>query len=391
LSYQPLRISDKLLLGPGPASVEPAVLRAASLGVLGYLDPEYIGIMDRTMDLLRQVFRTKNELTLPVPATGMGAMEATVFNTVEPGDKVVVAVNGFFGERIVTMAERAGADVTAVRFEWGGPVDPAVLEQVVRDTRPAVLALVHAETSTGVLQPMQDISRIARTYDCLLLVDCVTSLGGCQLEIDAWGIDAAYSGSQKCVGALPGLGPVTLSERARAKLNARTVPPRSWYLDLSLIAGYWTGAQRAYHHTAPVNLVYAMDEAMRLALEEGLEARWARHRQNALALRAGLRAMGIDLFAADEVMLPPLTSIVIPDGIEDAKIRSLLLSEYGIEIGGGLGDAKGKIWRIGLMGYGSQRRNVLLVLSALESLLTRFGYKCEPGAALAAAESAYGA
>lgn len=389
MTVKPLEPTDKLLLGPGPASVDPAILRAASLGVLGYLDPEFIGIMDTTMDLLRKTFRTQNELTIVVPGTGMAGMEAAVFNTVEPGDKVVVAVMGYFGERIVTMAERAGAEVTAVRFPWGGAVDTAELEKVVKQVRPQVLAFVHAETSTGVLQPVAEISRIAKEYDCLLLADAVTSLGGCQLEVDKWGIDICYSGAQKCVGALPGLAPLTMGPRARAKLAARKTETRSWYLDLTLIEKYWTGNPRAYHHTAPVNLVYSVYEALRLAHEEGLENRWARHRLNASALRAGLRAMGLQLFAADDVMLPPLTSIVIPAGIDDAKIRNGLLNEFGIEIGGGLGEGKGKIWRIGLMGYGSKRRHVMLVLSALESLLARNGYKAAPGSAVAAAEAVY--
>lgn len=389
MSYLQLRPTDKLLLGPGPASVDPEVLRAASLGVLGYLDPEFIGIMDDTMDLLRKTFRTTNELTIVVPGTGMAGMEAAIFNTVEPGDKVVVAVMGYFGERVVTMAERAGGAVTAVRFPWGQAVDTAKVEEVVKEVKPAILAFVHAETSTGVLQPVAEFARIAQTYDCLLLADAVTSLGGCQLEVDAWGIDICYSGAQKCVGALPGLAPLTMNARARAKLARRKTPVQSWYLDLTLIEKYWTGNPRAYHHTAPVNLVYAVYEAMRLAHAEGLEQRWARHRQNAVALRAGLRAMGLQLFAADEVMLPPLTSIMIPPGIDDATIRNALLEEFGIEIGGGLGEGKGKIWRIGLMGYGSKRRHVMLVLAALESLLRRAGHACTPGAAVSAAEQIY--
>ena len=389
MTYQPLRSTDKLLLGPGPASVDPAVLRAASLGVLGYLDPEFVGIMDQVMELLRQTFRTSNDLTLVVPGTGMAGMEAAVFNTVEPGDKVVVATHGFFGERLVTMAERAGGEVTAVRFPWGGPIDPAEPEKAVSQVGPAVLALVHAETSTGVLQPMAEISRIAKDHDALLLVDCVTSLGGCPLEIDAWGIDAAYSGAQKCLGALPGLAPLTLSDRARRKLAARQTPPRSWYLDLTLIEKYWSGSPRAYHHTAAVNLVYAIYEALRQIQEESLEQRWARHRRHALALRAGVRALGLELFADDAVALPALTSIKIPAGVEDGAVRGGLLEEFGIEIGGGLGDGKGKLWRIGLMGYGSQRRHVSLVLAAMASLLVRSGHRCDAGAALAAAEGAY--
>ncbi len=265
MTVKPLRSTDKLLLGPGPASVDPEVLRAASLGVLGYLDPEFIGIMDATMDLLRRTFRTDNELTIVVPGTGMAGMEAAVFNTVEPGDRVVVAVMGYFGERIVTMAERADGDVTAVRFPWGGVVDTGELEQTVKRVRPQVLAFVHAETSTGVLQPVAEISRMAREYDCVLLADAVTSLGGCQLEVDKWGIDICYSGSQKCVGALPGLAPLTMGPRARAKLAARKTETRSWYLDLTLIEKYWTGNPRAYHHTAPVNMVYCIYEALRLA------------------------------------------------------------------------------------------------------------------------------
>lgn len=391
MTYKALEPSDKLLLGPGPASVDPAVLRAASLNVLGYLDPEFVAMMDETMELLRAAFRTDNELTLVVPGTGMAGMEAAVYNTVEPGDRVVVAVNGFFGERIATMAERAGGEVTVARYPWGQAVDTDDLAGVVREVRPRVLACVHAETSTGVLQPMAEISRIAREHGCLLLVDAVTSLAGCPLEVDAWGIDACYSGSQKCVGALPGLAPLTLSHRARAKLASRRTPVASWYLDLTLIEKYWTGTPRTYHHTAPVNLVYAIREALRMALEEGLESRWARHLLNARALRAGIRGLGLDLYSEDAVMLPPLTPAVVPPGIEEAKVRAAMLEEYGIEIGGGLGDAKGRIWRIGLMGYGSQRRHVLLVLTALEQLLARWGHRAEPGAAVAAAGAVYSA
>lgn len=391
MTYKALEPSDKLLLGPGPASVDPAVLRAASLSVLGYLDPEFVAIMDETMELLRAAFRTSNELTIVVPGTGMAGMEAAAYNTVEPGDRVVVAVNGFFGERIATMAERAGGEVTVARYPWGQAVDTDDLAAIVREVRPVVLACVHAETSTGVLQPMAEITRMAREYDCLLLVDTVTSLCGCQLEIDAWGIDACYSGSQKCVGALPGLAPLTLGPRARAKLASRRTPVASWYLDLTLIEKYWTGNPRAYHHTAPVNLVYTIREALRLALEEGLENRWARHLLNARALRAGLRGLGLEMYSDDGIMLPPLTPVVIPQGVDDGKVRSAMLNEFGIEIGGGLGDAKGKIWRIGLMGYGSQQRHVLLVLTALEQLLARNGHRAEPGAAIAAAGGVYGA
>jgi len=389
MSYEPLTTREKLLLGPGPASVDPAVARAASLGVVGYLDPDFIHIMDQTMELLRRTFRTGNELTLVVPGTGMAGMEAAVYNTVEPGDRVVVAVMGFFGERIATMAERAGGEVTVVRFPWGQAVDHVELEKVVREIRPTVLACVHAETSTGVLQPMAEITRIAREYDCILLVDAVTSLGGCPLEVDGWGIDVCYSGSQKCAGALPGLAPLTMGRRAREKLAARKSEVRSWYLDLTLIEKYWTGDPRAYHHTAPVNLVYAIYEALRLAQEEGMPERWARHRRNAEALRAGLRAMGLRLFVDDKIMLPPLTSVLIPEGINDAQVRGMLLSEFGIEIGGGLGEGKGKIWRIGLMGYGAQERHVMLLLTALEQLLGRLGYGLEPGAGIAAAGKLY--
>jgi alanine-glyoxylate transaminase/serine-glyoxylate transaminase/serine-pyruvate transaminase len=389
LTYQALKPSEKLLLGPGPASVDPSILRAASLGVLGYMDPEFIHIMDQTMELLRYAFRTTNELTLVVPGTGMAGMEAAVLNTVEPGERVVVAVIGFFGDRIATMAQRAGAEVTVVRFPWGGPADPEELRRVVKEVKPQVLACVHAETSTGVLQPLGEISSLAREYGCILIVDAVTSLCGCRLEVDEWGIDVCYSGSQKCVGALPGLAPLTVNKRARAKINRRKTPVSSWYLDLSLIEKYWTGAQRAYHHTAPVSLIYAAHEALRLVREEGLEPRWQRHTQNALALRAGLRAMGLSMFAPDEVMLPPLTPVLIPEGVSDAEVRGTLLSEFGIEIGGGLGEGKGRIWRIGLMGHGAQKAHVLLLLAAMEQILARQGHRCQRGAAVAAAEQVY--
>lgn len=384
---KPLNPPQRLLLGPGPSPVDPRVLQALSAPVLGHLDPAFLGIMNDTMELLRRLFGTQNQLTIPVSGTGSAGMESTFVNLIEPGDRVVVGVNGLFGERMADVAARCGAQVVAVQSEWGRPIDPEAAGRALQGGKTKLVAVVHAETSTGVLQPLEEIARLAKQHGALLLADCVTSLGGVAVEADRTGIDAAYSGTQKCLSCPPGLAPVTFSEAARAVLKNRKTKVQSWYLDLSMIEAYW-GQDRLYHHTAPISMVYGLYEAARIAVEEGLEARFARHRHVAGALTAGLRAMGLELLAEEKYRLPTLTSIKIPAGVEDLPVRRALLQQYDIEIGGGLGPLKGKIWRVGLMGHGATARNVRVFLGALERVLLAQGFKLEPGAALQAAGAA---
>ena len=382
----PLRV----LLGPGPSSIHPRVYQAMMTPVLGHLDPDFLRIMDETKDLLRAAFRTKNEHTIAVSGTGSAGMEASVANLIEPGDRAVVCINGFFGERIAEMASRYGAEVVRVEAEWGRIIEPESVEAALKMAPTKVVAIVHAETSTGVMQPLTDIARLAHAHDALLLVDSVTSLAGCELAVDDWDIDATYSASQKCLSAPPGLAPLTLGPRASAALDGRETKVRSWYLDMTLLDNYW-GGKRAYHHTAPITMVYALREALRLAMEEGLEARIARHRRHGEALWAGLQAMGLALHAEEGHRLPVLTTVRIPEGVEDLKVRRALLYEHAIEIGGGLGPLAGKVWRIGLMGHSSSIENVLAVLQALEQELSAQGYRLEKGAGVAAADRALGA
>jgi alanine-glyoxylate transaminase/serine-glyoxylate transaminase/serine-pyruvate transaminase len=353
--------------------------------IVGHLDPYFITIMEDTMDLLRALFRTKNELTLPISGTGSAGMEASFCNFLEPGDVAVIGVNGLFGERMVDNASRCGAKVIQVTAEWGRVIEPEAIEAALR-THPRVklLALVHAETSTGILQPLVEASRLAKQYETLFLVDAVTSLGGHEVTVDDWNIDICYSGTQKCISCPPGLAPFTTNETAMAKLQARTKKVQSWYLDLSLLYSYWS-ASRFYHHTAPISMIYALHEALVLIAEEGLEARIQRHLRHGSALRAGLQAMGLTLHAQEDHRLNTLTSVRIPPEVDDLQIRQGLLNEFGIEIGGGLGPLKGQIWRIGLMGHSSTAENVLLVLSAMEKLLVKEGYSVEPRVGVIAA------
>lgn len=368
-AFRPLDPSPRLLLGPGPSQIAPRVLRACATPLLGYLDPEYIEIMDDVQVLLREVFETQNEWTFCAPGTGMAGMEAAFINVLEPGDTVLVCVAGVFGERMVNIATRCGANVVRVDAEWGTAVQPEQVQEALRHTKPKVVAIVHAETSTGVLQPLEEISALAHEAGALFLVDCVTSLGGVPVQVDAHQIDIAYSGTQKCLGAPPSLAPMTFSPAAVAAYQARKTPVQSFYLDIGQIWRYW-GPERAYHQTGMINMLYALREALVMIHEEGLEARFARHRCNQQALIAGVEAMGLRLAVADPaVRLPSLTTILIPEGVHDAEIRGRLLHEYGIEIGGGLGKFAGKAWRVGLMGYASQRANVMLFLSALGDLL----------------------
>jgi alanine-glyoxylate transaminase/serine-glyoxylate transaminase/serine-pyruvate transaminase len=379
--------SQRVLMGPGPSNVHPRVLQAMGQWTIGHLDPQFLALMDETMALLRMVFRTENPLTFPISATGSAGMEAAFVNMLEPGDRVVVGVNGVFGERMCDVAERCGAEVRRVEAPWGRALDPGDIAAAVRATSPKVVAVVHAETSTGVLQPLADIERVTHEAGALLLVDCVTSLGGVDLRIDDWKIDVAYSGTQKCLSCPPGLSPVTFSPRALEVFDRRTRKVQSWYLDISMIRRYWSG-ERLYHHTAPINAVYGLNEALRLIAEEGLDNRIARHSRNAAALHAGLEAMGLSLFAEAGCRLPSLTTVRVPEGCDEAAIRKALLDEFDLEIGGGLGPVKGKAWRVGLMGETSSPRNVLYFLSSLERLLRRSGVRVDSG--LGAAQSALG-
>jgi len=387
--FRELDPPNRLLMGPGPANVHPRVLRAMSLPPIGYLDPELLKILDEVMELLRQVFRTKNYLTFPISGTGTAGMEAALYNLLEPGDVAVVGINGYFGGRMAEMASRCGARVVTVEAEWGKAIEPGDIASALnKEGKVKLVSVVHAETSTGVLQPLEEIGRLARAHEALFLVDAVTSLGGSQLSVDEWGVDVCYSGVQKCVGCPPGLSPITLSQRAWEAVRARGSKVQSWYLDLTLLEKYW-GKERIYHHTVPMNMIYALHEALRMALEEGLEARIARHHRNASALRAGLEAMGLGLFASPEVRADPLTSVLVPDGVEELAVRRRLLEDFGIEIGGGLGHLRGRVWRIGLMGETSRESNVLLFLSALERVLAKGGYKTSPGAGVLAAQRVY--
>ena len=381
----------RVLLGPGPSDVHPRVLAALAAPLVGHLDPVFVAMMEEVKSLLRFVFATENALTIPISGTGSAGMEACVVNLVEPGDEVVVGVNGVFGTRLAEVATRAGATVTRVEAPWGRVVRAEQVEAALRNCRqPKLVALIHAETSTGAWQPLEDAVRLAHDHGALFLADCVTSLGGAPVEIDRWGIDAAYSGTQKCLSCPPGLSPITFGPRAVEALRRRKTPVQSWYLDLTLLERYW-GEERVYHHTAPISMNYALREALRLVAEEGLAARFARHRANHEALAAGLASLGLAFASEEGHRLPMLNAVTVPDGMDEARVRSRLLDAHGIEIGGGLGPMKGRVWRIGLMGESSRRAHVLLLLSALEDALRAEGRRVSAGAALAAAQAAYAA
>ena len=382
--YADLNPSPRLLLGPGPSNVHPRVLRAMATPLIGHLDPDFLEIMDDTKKLLQYTFQTENDLTLPISGTGSAGMETVLCNLIEPGDEVIVCVNGLFSERMCDIVERCQGNLTRLEGEWGRIIDPSQVEETLSKTRAKLVAIVHGETSTGILQPLEEISHLAHEHGALLLVDTVTSLGGCAVKVDEWELDAVYSGSQKCLSCPPGLAPVTFGPRAVEAMSARKGKVQSWYLDMTMIQRYW-GKERFYHHTAPINMNYALREALRLIHEEGLELRWQRHERNHRALMAGLQAMGIQPFAQEGHWLPSLNAVRVPEDVSDGKVRGRLLQEYGIEIGGGLGDLKGQIWRIGLMGHNSTRKNVLTFLGALEDILTAEGYSLSPGAGLAAA------
>ena len=387
---QPLGPPQRILMGPGPSDTHPQVLSALGASTVGHLDPYFLKIMDEVQSMLRQVFHTTNELTLAVSGTGSSGMETCVVNLIEPGDRMIVCVNGVFGGRMADVAERAGAEVVKLERPFGEIFSPEEIEAAVKEHSPKVLGIVHAETSTGALQPLEEISKIVHDNGGLILVDCVTSLGGLPVKVDDWQLDAVYSGTQKCLSCPPGLAPVTFSPRAVEVIDKRTAKVASWYLDLTMVRNYWSDSSRAYHHTAPINMNYGLHEALRLALVEGLDNRFARHRRNHEALKAGLAALGISYAVADEIALPMLNAAKIPEGVDDAAVRSRLLNEFGIEIGAGLGPMKGKTWRIGLMGEASTPRNVLLFLAALENCLADQGVSISAGAGVAAANAYYG-
>ena len=379
----------RILLGPGPSESHPRVLEALAKPTVGHLDPYYLELMNGMQQMLRSVLRTKNSMTMAISGTGSAGMEATVVNLIEPGDSMVVCVNGVFGGRMVDVADRAGAQVTRIDRPWGQVFTPDDLKPVLAKARPKVVGIVMAETSTGAWQPIEEIAKVVHETGALLLVDAVTAVGGVPVEVDAWQIDAIYSGTQKCLGCPPGLAPVSFNDRALEVVLKRKTKVQSWYLDVSMLAKYW-GSERVYHHTAPINMTYGLYEALQVVLDEGLESCFARHLVNHRALKAGLAKIGIDFAAQEGHQLPMLNAVRIPQGIDDAAVRRQLLERFGIEIGAGLGDFKGQVWRIGLMGYGSRAANVLLFLSALEQTLAGLGYRFEHGASIAAANAVYG-
>jgi alanine-glyoxylate transaminase / serine-glyoxylate transaminase / serine-pyruvate transaminase len=387
-SCPPLNPPIRVLLGPGPSDVHPRVLAALAAPTVGHLDPYYLEIMNGMQRMLRGLLRTENEMTLAVSGTGSAGMEAAVVNLIEPGDPMLVCVNGVFGGRMADVAARAGAKVTRIDRPWGEVFSPDEIRRAVAGSQPKVVGIIMAETSTGAAQPIPEISRVVHDAGALLIVDAVTALGGMPVETDGWRIDAIYSGTQKCLSCPPGLAPLSFSAAAMDKIRARETKVQSWYLDVTLLAQYW-GQERAYHHTAPINMTYGLYEALRLVHEEGLEASFKRHVQNHAALKAGLAAISIGFTAQEGHQLPMLNAVRIPAGVDDAAVRRGLLERFSIEIGAGLGEFKGKAWRIGLMGHSSRMNNVLALLAALEELLAEQGHKFKPGASLAAADRVY--
>ncbi len=366
--YPEVNMPPRILMGPGPSMVDPRVLKAMATPLVGHLDPAFIELMDRTQELLRYVFETENKLTIPVSGTGTAAMETAVANMVEPGDPVLVCINGYFGMRLTDMAQRYGGEVETISRPWGEVFTPEEVKTAL-DERPAkVVAIVHAETSTGALQPLDAIAEVVHAQGAVLIVDAVTSLGGLPVRVDEVGIDVCYSGAQKCLSCPPGPSPITLGERAVEKLRNRTTKVPNWYLDLTLVEKYW-GKERTYHHTAPISANYAFYEGLRAVAEEGLENRWQRHQENAEFLWNGLMELGFELHVPEEHRIPALTTVRIPDGVDDLGVRRKLLTDYNIEISGGLGELGGKVWRIGLMGYSSRKENVKLLLAALKEAI----------------------
>ncbi len=381
---------QRTLMGPGPSDVSERVLHALARPTIGHLDPAFVGMMDEMKGLLQYAFQTKNELTMPVSAPGSAGMETCFMNLLEPGDKAIVCQNGVFGGRMKENVERCGATAVMVEDDWGKVVDPNKVEAALKANPDAkLLAFVHAETSTGAQSDAKTLVELAHQHDCLTIVDAVTSLAGTPLKVDEWKIDAIYSGTQKCLSAPPGLSPVSFSARAAEVIQNRKTKVQSWFLDLNLVMGYWGGgAKRAYHHTAPVNNLYGLHESLVMLQEEGLENAWARHQNNHLALRAGLEAMGINFVVAEKDRLPQLNAVTIPEGADDAAVRTRLLKDFNLEIGAGLGALAGKVWRIGLMGSSSSMTNIELCLSALDTVLSDMGAKINSGVAVDAAKAA---
>ena len=378
------------LLGPGPSDIHPRVAGALGRPCISHLDPAFIGMMDEVKTMLQYAFKTQNQLTIPVSAPGSAGMETTFQNLLERGDTAIICSNGVFGGRMKEVTERSGVTAIMVEDDWGKPVDPQKVEEACKANPGAKLvAFVHAETSTGTRSDVETLCKIAHDHDALALVDAVTSLGGSELRVDDWGIDAIYSGTQKCLSCTPGISPVSFSERAVEVITHRKTKVQSWFLDTNLIMGYWgPNAKRAYHHTAPVNALYALHESLVMLQDEGLENSWARHYNNHLVLRAGLEAMGLSFFVEENYRLPQLNLVTIPDGVDEAVVRSRLLHDFNLEIGAGLGTLDGKVWRIGLMGHSSRAENIFLCLSSLEAVLSDMGADINTGAALSAAQSA---
>ena len=384
-------VPPRILLGPGPSNANPRVLQAMQSQMIGYLDPDFLLIMDEVSQLLKRVFQTEECLTLALSGTGSAGMEAGLSSLLEPDETAVLCVYGFFCERMVEMAGRVGANVVPLRAEWGRPFPAEMLEkELKKHTKVKLVTAIHAETSTGVSQPLEDLSRLAKEHDALFMVDAVTSLGGNEVAVDRWGIDYCYSATQKCLGCPPGLSPVALSPRAHEAVKTRKRKPTSWYLDLSLVANYW-GFDHVYHHTAPVSMILGLREGLRVVLEEGLEARFERHRRNAAALRVGLEALGLELVVPSDFRLDQITPVWIPEGVDDDQVRRTLLRAYGIEIGRGLGQFAGKVWRIGLMGDSSKPEYVFALMAALEKILPSMDYEVPQGAGVGAASRALSA
>jgi len=380
-------------MGPGPSDVNPRILEALSRPTIGHLDPAFVAMMEELKELLRYAFQTSNPLTMPVSAPGSAGMETCFVNLVQPGDKVVVCVNGVFGGRMKENVERCGGSAIVVEDAWGTAVDPNKVEAALKANPDArILAFVHAETSTGAISDAKTLAEIARRHDCLTIVDSVTSLAGSPLRVDEWGLDAVYSGSQKCLSCVPGLSPVTFNQRALDVITTRKYRVQSWFMDLNLVLGYWGGSgKRTYHHTAPVNTLYALHEALVILREEGIENSWTRHGKNHEALKAGIEAMGLEFVVPEGQRLPQLNAVSVPAGMDEAAVRAMLLNEYNLEIGAGLGAMAGRIWRIGLMGYGSNRTNVLFCLGALDAVLAGMKAPINPGVAVEAARAVYAA
>jgi len=388
MTYRAFHPPLRTLMGPGPSDVPPRILEALGRPTIGHLDPKFIDLMDEVKALLQYVMQTENALTMPISAPGSAGMEACFVNLVEPGDKVIVCQNGVFGGRMKENVERCGGEAVMVQDTWGQAVDPQKVEEaLIANPDAKVLAFVHAETSTGAQSDAKALVELAHRHDCLAIVDAVTSLAGTPVLVDEWEIDAVYAGTQKCLSCVPGIAPVSFSERARHKISNRTHKVQSWFLDMNLVMGYWgQGSRRAYHHTAPVNAMYALHEALLMVHEEGLENAWARHRRNHEALKAGLEAMGLQFIVDEPHRLPQLNAVSIPEGVDDAAVRSRLLQEHHLEIGAGLGDLAGKVWRIGLMGYSSRIENITQCLAALDGVLADLQAPVNHGAALPAAE-----